>query len=154
MVYLINLTIMARLIQPYVEPIRELKVSAFKAAILRVPQPLDSFLHEEVSCDGEQSVILTSDITMLFNQERLDRATRQVLLDQINAATSQSDAFAKVRSKLTDDQLISFVKSRFIQSPSELLAWTDYLSQAYSEAGLQQAPSSPVLDVEPGSEQG
>lgn len=146
---------MARLIKPYLEPIRELKVSTFKAAILRVPQPLDSFLHEEVSCEGEQSVILTSDITMLFNQTRLDRATRQVLLDQINAASSQSDAFAKVRSNLTDDQLISFVKSRFIQTPSELLAWTDYLSEAYVDAGLQQAP--PVTpthspSVESGSE--
>jgi hypothetical protein len=39
----------------------------------------------------------------------------------------------KMRSKLTDDQLCSFVKSRFIQSPSELMAWSQYLMNSQDE---------------------
>lgn len=97
------------------------------------PSPLDEFMFQEVEVDGVKSVTLTSDIYMLFNQQRLDKLSRERLIDYFNNLSVQQPKFSELRSKLTDNQLISFVKSRFIQSPSELLAWSNYLIASQDE---------------------
>ena len=89
--------------------------------------PLDEFMFQEFECDGVKSVTITSDIYMLFNQQRLDKMSRERLIDYFNNLSVQQPKFLELRSKLTDNQLISFVKSRFLQSPSELMAWSNYL---------------------------
>ena len=97
------------------------------------PSPLDEFMFQEVECDGKKSVTLTSDIYMLFNQQRLDKLSRERLIDYFNNLSVQQPKFSELRSKLTDSQLISFVKSRFIQSPGELMAWSNYLMSSQDE---------------------
>lgn len=97
------------------------------------PSPLDEFMFQEVEFDGQKSVTLTSDIYMLFNQQRLDKLSREHLIDYFNNLSVQQPKFSELRSKLTDNQLISFVKSRFIQSPSELMAWSNYLMASQDE---------------------
>lgn len=97
------------------------------------PSPLNEFMYQKVEIDGKKSVTLTSDIYMLFNQQRLDRLSRERLIDYFNNLSMQQPKFSELRSKLTDSQLISFVKSRFIQSPSELMAWSNYLISSQDE---------------------
>lgn len=89
--------------------------------------PVDQFLIQEIEVDGVPSVRLTSDIYMLFNQQRLDKLSRESLLSHFESMSVNEPNFGDLRAKLGDDQLISFVKSRFIQSPSELMAWSQYL---------------------------
>lgn len=89
--------------------------------------PVDQFLSQEIEVNGVPSVRLTSDIYMLFNQQRLDRLSRESLLSHFESMSVNEPKFGDLRAKLGDDQLISFVKSRFIQSPSELMAWSQYL---------------------------
>ena len=64
-----------------------------------------------------------------------------------------------LRKKMTDDQLCSFVKSRFIQTPSELMAWSQYLMSsqdamiAAAAAEVQSvADPAPVPDPAPAAE--
>ena len=115
--------------EPYVTPVNPSPVSAkdMLCSEFRQESPVDQFLFEEREFDGVKSVRLTSDIYMLFNQQRLDQLSRKSLLSYFESMSVNEPKFGDLRAKLGDDQLISFVKSRFIQSPSELMAWSQYL---------------------------
>ncbi len=118
-----------RRIEPYVTPVNPSPVSAkdMLCSEFRQESPIDQFLFEELEFDGVKGVRLTSDIYMLFNQQRLDRLSRESLLSHFESMSVNEPKFGDLRAKLGDDQLINFVKSRFIQSPSELMAWSQYL---------------------------
>ena len=114
------------------------------------PSMVDSFLFEEhLNATGEgKYYIHTSDICMLFNQRRLDKLTSHALIQHFESMSQRDSSLASLRSKLTDDQLVRFVKSRYIQSPGELLAWSNYLVSLYGEdyAKFQELtqPKQPV----------
>ena len=118
-----------RRIEPYVTPVNPSPVSAkdMLCSEFRQESPVDQFFFEELEIDGVKGVRLTSDIYMLFNQQRLDRLSRESLLSHFESMSVNEPKFGDLRANLGDDQLISFVKSRFIQSPSELMAWSQYL---------------------------
>lgn len=114
---------------PYV-PVGNLNVITSKELIcseFREESPVDQFLRQEIEVNGVPSVRLTSDIYMLFNQQRLDKLSRESLLSYFESMSVNEPKFGDLRAKLGDDQLVNFVKSRFIQSPSELMAWSQYL---------------------------
>lgn len=113
---------------------RDKKLSSFYEST-----PLDVFLSEkrQTPFSSEPSFRVTSDIYMLFNQQRLDRLTRTALLDHFNNMQVREPSFAALKSRLTDDQLCTLVKSRYIQSNSELLQWSNYLNSLGNEE-LQQ----------------
>lgn len=108
---------------------KEMKCSEFRES-----SPVDQFMFQEIEVDGKSSVRLTSDIYMLFNQQRLDRMSRESLLSYFDSIQVREPRFTEIRSKLGDEQLMSFVKSRFIQSPSELMAWSQYLMSSSDDA--------------------
>lgn len=85
---------------------------------------IDSFMFQKESDD---SITLTSDISMLFNQQRLDKLSRDALIQRFDDFAVKNDSLRELRSKLSDDQLISLVKSRYIQTPSELMTYSSYL---------------------------
>lgn len=110
------------------------------------PSPVNDFVFQEYEVDGVVSVRCSSDIYMLFNQQRLDRMSRESLVKYFGELSVTEPKMKELRSKLSDDQLCSFVKSRFIQTPSELMAWSQYLMSSQDEivaaaaAELQAAP--------------
>lgn len=117
--------------------------------------PVNEFMFQEVESNGVKSIRVTSDIFMLFNQQRLDRMSRERLIAYFDQLSVRDTQMSELRSKLTDDQLISFVKSRYIQSRSELMAWSQYLMSSQdsviADIAAQQAaqqsvkqPSDPV----------
>lgn len=115
-----------------------------------VPTPVDEFTYEKVSVPGfDDSVTLTSDISMLFNQKRLDRCSRDALIQYFDGLARSSSNFSALRSKLSDDQLISIVKSRYLQSPSELLAYSESLVHEY---GVELASLAQHVTVDPSTE--
>jgi hypothetical protein len=71
---------------------------------------------------------------MLFNQERLDKMSAEAVVNHFNSLSVRNDSLAKLRAKLSDDELVSIVKSRYIQSPSELLSYSEYLVSSQSDA--------------------
>lgn len=107
------------------------------------PSMVDDFLFENLSTSTGNVVVITSDISMLFSQKRLDRMTRETLIQHFEAMSVRNSKFADVRSKLSDDQLCSIVKSRYIQSPSELMAYSNYLVSTY---GAELASIAPHAD--------
>lgn len=130
-----------RLLEPYscefspcTKDSKDMFVSEF-----REKSPVDEFLIQETENGGVSSVRLTSDIYMLFNQKRLDRMSLKSLIDYFESLSIKEPEFSALRSKLGDEQLVSFVKSRYIQSPSELMSWSQYLMSSSDEAVVSLA---------------
>lgn len=83
--------------------------------------------------NGNGSCTVLSDVDLLFNQQRLDKMNRTALLDQLQGAQfTQDPVLSELRNKVPDEYILKFVKSRYIQSPSELRNWASYLERTYS----------------------
>ena len=94
--------------------------SALKTAIMRTPSALDSFQIEKLSVGkNEEIMFVSSDIALLFNQQRLMQLN-PMILEQLVGNLKQ----AKPQMKLTDEQLLGALKSRYIQSNADVYAWT------------------------------
>ena len=110
--------------------------------------------HDTIACDGKKSIRITSDIYMLFNQQRLDKLTRAQCVEYFDNLSVSEPKMSDLRKKMTDDQLCSLVKSRFIQTPSELMAWSQYLmssQDAMISAAAAENQSSPESTPTPES---
>ena len=87
-------------------------------SIVTQPTELDDFYHEVVEVSENESVtFITTDISLLFNQQRLMQAS-PLALDRLvnNLKSARPDAL----KGFTDDQLASAVKSRYIQSAADM----------------------------------
>lgn len=87
-------------------------------SIVTQPTELDDFYHETIEVSEKESVtFITTDISLLFNQQRLMQAS-PLALDRLvnNLKSARPDAL----KGFTDDQLISAVKSRYIQSAADM----------------------------------
>lgn len=121
----------------------------FKTAIFRTPCCMDDFYTEEFeSVTGSPAYRNTTDVSLLFNQQRLDRMTLEnfsAYLDKI--PTASFSPLAAVRQKMSDKELLQFVKSRYIQSKSELMAYAAYLmSESDQIRESLNAASDPAPD--------
>ena len=138
-----------RRVEPYLDEFKPYNVSAkeLKQSEFLENSPVNEFCFERLDKNGTEVVTLTSDIFMLFNQQRLDRMSKDRLLAYFENLSVNEPKMRELRSKLSDEQLCSFVKSRFIQSPSELMSWSQYLMSSQDEmiaaaAAEQQAEQS------------
>lgn len=123
---------------------QESTVSSFHVQELITPQT------------GSKSVRFVNDIFMLLNQKRLDKVTLQALADYIedsSPTTAQTEFVSQLKSKCTDEQLMMYCKSRYIQSPQELLEWSKYLENGLtgvlSEIEGQKVFSEPSEPSDP-----
>lgn len=75
------------------------------------------------------SVVVSSDITLIFNQQRLEnKLTASELREYIQRYTPNKSVYT---AQLDDDTLLSTLKSRHIQSLSEMRAWAEYCMENY-----------------------
>lgn len=139
-----------RRVEPYVTPFTPYHIGSAELSQSEFIEesPVNEFMFQEIEHDGVKSFTLTSDIFMLFNQQRLDRMSRERLIAYFDQLSVRDTQMSELRSKLTDDQLCSFVKSRYIQSRSELMAWSQYLMSSQdsiiADIAAQQAAQQPV----------
>lgn len=148
-----------RRLEPYQEEFKPYNISSkdLRQSEFLENSPVNEFCFERLDVNGNEVVTLTSDIYMLFNQQRLDRMSKDRLLAYFENLSVTDPKMSELRSKLSDDQLCSFVKSRFIQSPSELMAWSQYLMGSQDEmiaaaAAEKQAEQSAPYEVNPTEE--
>lgn len=148
-----------RRVEPYQECFKPYNISSkdLRQSEFLENSPVNEFCFERLEVNGNEVVTLTSDIYMLFNQQRLDRMSKDRLLAYFENLSVNEPKMRELRSKLSDDQLFSFVKSRFIQSPSELMAWSEYLMSSQDEmiaaaAAEHQTEQSTKHELDPTQE--
>lgn len=75
------------------------------------------------------SIVISNDITLIFNQQRLEnKLTANELREYIQRYTPNKSVYT---AQLDDDTLLSTLKSRHIQSLSEMRAWAEYCMENY-----------------------
>lgn len=100
---------------------------------------LDEFYTEPVisMVNGEDATRYVDPIYVLLNQKRLAQVgtdSVKAMVDEMNANLSVSDnPLAELRKQCSDEDLLRTIKSRRIQSPSELLQWARYMRQNSKE---------------------
>ena len=79
--------------------------------------------------DKDGSITVSTDISLIFNQQRLEnRLTASELREYIQRYTPNKSVYT---AQLDDDTLLSTLKSRHIQSLSEMRAWAEYCMENY-----------------------
>lgn len=119
----------------------------FSVTNLRQPSLVEDFYKQSFaaphgSCDA---VSFRTDVYMLFNQDRLDRMTQSQLSTWLDNQ-APTDGLIALRNQMSDAQLHQFIKSRYIQSPSELKAWASYIETQFGTelAKLQPSETTPA----------
>ena len=94
-----------RRMEPYQEEVKPYNISSkeLKQSEFLENSPVNEFCFERLDKNGTEVVTLTSDIFMLFNQQRLDRMSKDRLLAYFENLSVNEPKMCELRSKLTDD---------------------------------------------------
>ena len=87
----------------------------------------------QLSCYTDEDGVfhLLNDITLLFNQQRLEnRIAPSELREMFNRFSPNKSRYL---AQLDDDTLLSTLKSRHIQSLSEIKSWTEYCIENFDD---------------------
>lgn len=95
---------------------------ALKTTSVVTLRPVDTLVCRE-NADG--SVRYVSDVSLLFNEDRIINDIGEDNFRALVRSMQEIPSSPYYDSGLTDEQLIETVKSRYIQSPSEVRAWVE-----------------------------
>ena len=100
-------------------------VRVLKSAIYCQSGPIEALRYVK---DDDGVIHYVSDVNLLMNAERLrNQIGEESYLNLIRGIQPKKSPYD---DKYTDEQLFTAIKSRFIQTPSEVLAWIESLGSA------------------------
>ena len=138
--------------------------ASFDASHTKVPVQDKLMQLSTVKCkDG--SIVVSTDISLIFNQQRLEnKLSATELREFIQRYTPNNSVYT---AQLDDETLLNTLKSRHIQSLSEMRAWAEYCMENYDSlikdaeekarlaaeqaAAERAAAEQPAADVPPAS---
>ena len=132
-----------------------------KNMVLRQSSPVDEFYMEkgQPADDEMESVSFVDPIIILFNQERLDSLGEMGVKKFLDSLQQKESSVEALRKQCSDDDLINMLKSRYLQTPSEIMAYCRYIEgnvekfneevKVYLESQKQSAELSSNIKVEP-----
>lgn len=101
---------------------------SFDSKCTRVPVQ-DKLMQLATIKDRDGSITVTTDISLIFNQQRLEnKLTASELREYIQRYTPNRSVYT---AQLDDETLLNTLKSRHIQSLSEVRAWAEYCMENY-----------------------
>lgn len=101
---------------------------SFDIAHTKVPVQ-DKLMQLSTVQGKDGSITISTDISLIFNQQRLEnKITASELREYIQRYTPNKSVYT---AQLNDDTLLSTLKSRHIQSLSEMRAWAEYCMENY-----------------------
>lgn len=117
---------------------------SFDVANTRVPVQ-DKLMQLSTVKMKDGSVVVSSDITLIFNQQRLEnKLTAAELREYIQRYTPNRSVYT---TQLDDETLLNTLKSRHIQSLSEVRAWAEYCMENYDSL-IKEAEEKARLSAE------
>lgn len=95
--------------------------------------------------DESRPVRYTSDVRLLLHTKDLASRAGLAITSKFGQSRQSASQIQQIMDKMSDDDLLATVRSRHVQSPSEIIAWSKELS-AYAEHLESQAQE--LIDVE------
>lgn len=94
--------------------------------------PTEPFRFEKAGTEENEFIRIRSDVSMLLHAaDMAKKYGTGFVQSMIDMRRPKSSAIQSQMDQMSDDQILDTVKSRHLQSPSELIAWSEYLvSQA------------------------
>lgn len=103
-----------------------------------------------INSDGKEVIIFTSDVYNLFNQERF-AGVAQNIVDSIRSNIIASGSqYQSILDGLSDEELMTAVKPRSLQSPSELMEYSKKV-MSYLDSRISLPEHSEPSDQEQSS---
>lgn len=101
---------------------------SFDAAHTKVPVQ-DKLMQLSTFKCKDGSIVISTDISLIFNQQRLEnKITASELREYIQRYTPNRSVYT---AQLDDETLLNTLKSRHIQSLSEMRSWAEYCMENY-----------------------
>lgn len=101
---------------------------SFDVAHTKVPVQ-DKLMQLATVENKDGSITVTTDISLIFNQQRLEnKLTASELREYIQRYTPNKSVYT---AQLDDETLLNTLKSRHIQSLSEMRSWAEYCMENY-----------------------
>lgn len=88
--------------------------------------------------DEARPVRYTSDVRLILHTKDLASRAGLAIASKFGQSKQSASQIQQIMDKMSDDDLLATVRSRHIQSPSEIIAWSKELS-AYAEDLESQA---------------
>lgn len=88
--------------------------------------------------DESRPVRYTSDVRLILHTKDLASRAGLTIASKFGQSKQSSSQIQQIMDKMSDDDLLATVRSRHVQSPSEIIAWSKELS-AYAENLESQA---------------
>ena len=90
--------------------------------------PTESFRFEKVGTEENEAIRIRSDVSMLLHAADMAKKYGSGFVQSmIDMRRPKSSAIQSQMDQMSDSQILDTIKSRHLQSPSELLAWSEYL---------------------------
>ena len=90
--------------------------------------PTESFRFEKVGTEENESIRIRSDVSMLLHAADMAKKYGSGFVQSMmDMRRPKSSAIQSQMDQMSDAQILDTIKSRHLQSPSELLAWSEYL---------------------------
>lgn len=121
--------------------------ASFDVKHTRVPVQ-DTLMQLSTVKNEDGSITVSTDISLIFNQQRLEnKLTASELREFIQRYTPNKSVYT---ARLDDETLLNTLKSRHIQSLSEMRAWTEYCMENYDSL-IKEAEEKARLAAEQAS---
>lgn len=90
--------------------------------------PTEPFRFEKVGTEENEFVRIRSDVSMLLHAaDMVKKYGPGFVQSMIDMRRPKSSSLQSQMDQMSDAQILDTIKSRHLQSPSELIAWSEYL---------------------------
>lgn len=90
--------------------------------------PTEPFRFEKIGTEDNEAVRIRSDVSMLLHAADMAKKYGPGFVQSmIDMRRPKSSSIQSQMDQMSDAQILDTIKSRHLQSPSELLAWSEYL---------------------------
>lgn len=114
------------------ESIREVRLcpicSSSEPDIVLEELPTEPFRFEKIGTEDNEAVRIRSDVSMLLHAADMAKKYGSGFVQSmVDMRRPKSSSIQSQMDQMTDVQILDTIKSRHLQSPSELIAWSEYL---------------------------
>ena len=92
--------------------------------------PTEPFRFEKIGTEDNEAVRIRSDVSMLLHAADMAKKYGPGFVQSmVDMRRPKSSFIQSQMDQMTDAQILDTVKSRHLQSPSELISWSEYLME-------------------------